>query len=119
MCARNAADRLFTCNAIDSFDRKSNFEINVDSGAIKMKASSGHEWKVLYANRLNCGLKTPASVICRRQLIHNFDNPQRPYEAVTDTIRCHDKSGRPLIDLNGTLEINRFGDRSGLFVCGQ
>lgn len=114
-----AAERFFVCDATDGLDRASVFEVNVDSGVVRAKRADKSVWKILYSNKVSCGLKIPASHSCRRNLVHNFDTPQRPHLAATDTIRCVDRSGRPVIELNGNMEINRFGDGLGSFVCGR
>jgi len=115
----NATDRAFICNGVDSLDRQSIFELNVDTGVIRMKETSPiAHWKIIYSDKISCTHKVPTSYTCTRQLKHNFDNPNKTHAAATDRIRCIRGNGKPVMELNGGLEINRFGDGTGSFVCG-
>lgn len=112
-------NQTFTCDSTDSLERQSVFELNVDTGVIKLKSTQvpNTKWKILYSDDIACGHKISTSVTCTRQLQHNFGKPNKPYAAAADSMRCVLR-GKPEIQLNGDLEINRFGDGTGIFVCG-
>ncbi|OFZ46026.1 MAG: hypothetical protein A2381_00515 [Bdellovibrionales bacterium RIFOXYB1_FULL_37_110] len=112
--------RTFKCNALNDIDQQSIFEINIDTGVIKMKdVQAAHaDWLTLYSEDISCTHHNTTSVTCTRQLRHNFNDPDSSYKAITDSIRCVRPGGKPLIHLNGDLEINRFGDGTGTFACG-
>ncbi len=113
-------DRFFVCEATDGLERLSDFEFHVDTGVVRIKGvnSPGSLWEIIYSEELKCTRKTTRGVTCERSLNHNFDNPNRPYEAANDSIRCVRSDGKPVIQLNGNSEINRFGDKEGFFTCG-
>jgi hypothetical protein len=116
----NAADRTFTCNAVDDLGRTSILEVNIETGAVRMKdaESTSANWRILYDVGTYCTHKAAALWTCTRNFIHNFDDPQKLHPALADSIRCLNASKKPEVQLNGEVEINRFGDGTGFFACG-
>lgn len=113
-----ADSRKLTCDAVDSFDRTSQVEFNVDTGLLKMKDAASTSWKEVYSDQVACGLKNNNSENCVKNIWHNFDDSNAKIKSAAYSVRC--KIGNThLIDQNGELEINRFGDGTGSFVCGR
>lgn len=111
--------RVFVCNATDSLDRKSRIELNVDTGNIRMKDANieNANWQIVYSREIGCTHKVPYHVACTRHLKHSLDYHNKLYAGAIDRIRCF-LNGRPEVQFDGDLEINRFGDGTGKFVCG-
>lgn len=112
----HAEDRIVKCAALDSLNTEYSFEMNIDSGAIKVMPADGL-WKTLYSETKKCGLNV-GKVVCSQAISHNLDKPNQPHFAVALAVTCKSKGGLILKELSGSAEINRFGDGYGSFVCG-
>jgi len=112
-----ADERKINCDAVDSFDQPSQIEFNVDTGDLRMRDDT-LEWNVLYSKKIACGLKASDPKNCVKKIWHNFDNPQVKNKSATYSVKCKIGNNN-LIDQNGELEINRFDDGTGSFVCGR
>lgn len=113
-----AQSRILTCDAVDNFDRVSQIEFNVDTGSLKMKGAAASSWNDIYSDQLACGLKVNNPKNCTKNIWHNFDEPNAKNKSASYSVRC--KVGkRDIVDQNGELEINRFGDGTGSFICGR
>jgi hypothetical protein len=113
-----ANDRILTCESMDKFDRASQIEFNVDTGNLKMKDMASSNWVDVYSETAACGLKVKDSKTCAKQIWHNFDDLNVKNKSAFYSVKCK-VGNRDMIDQNGALEINRFGDGTGSFVCGQ
>jgi hypothetical protein len=114
--AAQANERIVKCQAIDSLDNLSVFEMNIDSGAIKTTPTNKVA-KVLYSEAKKCGLNL-GKAVCKQTIQHNMDMPNQPHFALLFQVSCKSGGGTVLKHMNGTAEINRFGDGNGSFVCG-
>lgn len=113
-----AASRVLTCDAVDSIDRTSQIEFNVDTGDLKMKDAMASAWQDVYSAQVSCGLKNRNPKNCVKNIWHNLDDSNAKNKSAAYSVRC--KIGDTnIVDQNGELEINRSGDGTGSFVCGR
>lgn len=113
-----ANSRVLTCDAADNFDRTSEVEFDVDSGDLKVKETGTSVWRDFYSSKHSCGIKITDPQQCVKTIWHNFDDLNSKTKSATMSVRC--KVGDTvLVDQNGDLEINTFGDKIGYFICGR